>query len=244
VKIAIISDIHSNLEALNSLPQDFDELWVLGDLVNYGPNPIEVVEFIHAKANVVVRGNHDHAIGFNEDPRCSKPFREMADAMKEYTRSVLSSKHRQFLRGLPLRAERDVDGVRVVLCHAIPSDPLFAYCLPDSDRWQPELEQANADILLVGHTHIPFARELGQRKVVNPGSLGQPKTASPAARYAMWDTAQGRGGIELRCFDYPFGRTIAQVEALPIKHELRLRLAEVLREGGLPDVATEGEEET
>jgi putative phosphoesterase len=238
VKITIISDIHGNLEALTSLPKQFDELWVLGDLVNYGPDPIGVVEFVQANASAVVRGNHDHATGFDQDPRCSKPFREMADTMKEYTRSVLSESHKKFLRELPLTTDREAEGVRVTLCHAIPSDPLFAYCLPGSDRWEAELEQVNADILLVGHTHIPFVREFGARTVVNPGSLGQPKTGTPAARYAVWDTDRGRGGIELRSFDYPFERTIAKIDALPIRKEIRNSLAAVLRSGGLPGTAT------
>ena len=177
-------------------------------------------------------------LGSTKIPAVRKPFREMADAMKEYTRSVLSEAHKEFLRKLPLRMYREVDGVRVALCHAIPSDPLFAYCLPDSDRWETELEQASADVLLVGHTHIPFVREFGARTVVNPGSLGQPKTGRPAARYAIWDTDRGRGGIELRSFDYPFEKTIAKIDALPIPPEIRDSLAAVLRNGGLPDAAT------
>src|SRR5579863_5328527 len=85
----------------NSLPEKFDELWVLGDLVNYGPNPAEVVDFVQAKASFVIRGNHDHAIGFDEDPRGSVPFRAMARVMQQYTSSVLSQS--QFLRNLPFR---------------------------------------------------------------------------------------------------------------------------------------------
>jgi putative phosphoesterase len=233
MKAVIISDIHGNLEALRSLPETFDELWVLGDLVNYGPEPGGVVDFIQTNADVVVRGNHDHAVGFDEDPRCSRPFREMADVMKEYTRSVLSDAQKQFLRDLPSTKSLDVEGVRVVFCHAVPSDPLFAYCLPDADRWQAELEQAGADVLLVGHTHIPFVREFGTQMVVNPGSLGQPKTGTPAARYAVWDTTQGRRGIELRSFDYDFERTISKINALPIRSDVRASLAHVLRHGGL-----------
>jgi predicted phosphodiesterase len=61
MRIVIISDIHANLEALTSLPGGFDALWVLGDLVNYGPNPAEVVEFVRSTASLVVRGNHGHA---------------------------------------------------------------------------------------------------------------------------------------------------------------------------------------
>jgi len=234
MKVAIISDIHGNLEALNALNENVDELWVLGDLVNYGPDPGAVIDFIKAKADVVVRGNHDHAIGFDEDPHCSRPFREMADATKAYTCSVLSEVQKQFLRALPLKKDRDIEGLRVVLCHALPSDPLFAYCLRDSDRWESELEQTNADVLLVGHTHVPFIREFGTRIVVNPGSLGQPKTGSPAARYAVWETSLGTRGFELRAFHYPFERTIAKIDALPIDARIRSSLADVLRHGGLP----------
>jgi protein phosphatase len=130
MKVVILSDIHGNLEALSALREKFDELWVLGDLVNYGPDPAEVIEFVRANASVIVRGNHDHAIGFGEDPRCSPPFREMAEAMTQYTKSVLSDSQKQFLRDIPLAARRDVDGLQVSLCHAAPSDPLFAYVLP------------------------------------------------------------------------------------------------------------------
>jgi len=230
MKIVMISDLHGNLEALTALPEEYDELWVLGDLVNYGPDPAEVVEFARARAGVIVRGNHDHAIGFGEDPRCPQPFREMAEAMMHYTNSVLSDSQKQFLRDLPLTAEREIEGMRFSLCHAIPSDPLFAYCLPDSDQWIKEVDRVNSDILLVGHTHRPFVRQIGTKKIVNPGSLGQPKTGSPAACYAIWSG----GEIELRSFDYRFEDTIRKIDALPIPVHVRDGLAAVLRRGGLP----------
>lgn len=229
MKIVIISDLHGNLEALTSLPEEYDELWVLGDLVNYGPDPAKVVEFVRGKASVVVRGNHDHAIGLGEDPRCSSPFREMAEVMIRYTNSVLSCSQKRFLLDLPPATTREVDGLRVFLCHAVPSDPLFAYFPPDSDRWEQELELAKADVLLVGHTHLPFVRRFGTKRVVNAGSLGQPKTEIPAACYAVWDD----GRIELRSFEYPFGETIRKIEALPIAAGIRTDLANVLRNGGL-----------
>jgi len=230
MKIVIISDLHGNLEALSALPEEYDELWVLGDLVNYGPDPAEVVEFVRARASVMVRGNHDHAIGFGEDPRCSPPFREMAEVMMQYTNSVLSDSQKQFLRDLPLTAERDLEGVRVSLCHAAPSDPLFVYCLPGSDRRIREIELVNSNILLVGHTHLPFIRQIGTKKIVNPGSLGQPKTGRPSACYAVWD----EGRIELRSFEYPFEETIRKIDALPIAAGIKSSLADVLRHGGLP----------
>ncbi|MGP0074065.1 MAG: metallophosphoesterase family protein [Bryobacteraceae bacterium] len=229
MKVVIISDIHGNLEALTGLPENFDELWVLGDLVNYGPNPGEVVDFVKANAAVVIRGNHDHAIGFNEDPHSSSPFSEMAQTMQRYTSSILSESQKQFLRDLPLRADREFRGITVSMCHAVPSDPLLAYCPPDSPRWESELELAKADILLVGHTHLAFERQFGSRRVINPGSVGQPKTGTPAACYAVWED----GAIELRSFEYPFQNTIEKIARLPIPTGIKASLSDVLRSGGL-----------
>lgn len=102
VKIVIISDIHGNYDALAAMPEEYDELWVLGDLVNYGPEPGRVVDCIGKNAAAAVRGNHDHSIGYNEDPRCSARYQEMAAATRTFSDSVLKSNQKQFLRELPL----------------------------------------------------------------------------------------------------------------------------------------------
>ena len=89
MKIVIISDIHGNLAALNALPEhDFDELWCIGDLVDYGPNPHEVIEWVRQQAKDTVRGNHDHAAGFSVDPQCSAPFKKLAEDTLRFTLSV------------------------------------------------------------------------------------------------------------------------------------------------------------
>jgi hypothetical protein len=68
MKIVIISAFHGNFDALEALPETYNELWVLGDLVNYGPEPAAVVDFVKANGSILVRGNHDHSIGYDEDP--------------------------------------------------------------------------------------------------------------------------------------------------------------------------------
>jgi predicted phosphodiesterase len=80
MRICIISDLHANLEALRALPGGYDELWVLGDLVNYGPDPAAVIDFVRSRASLVIRGNHDHSVGFDADCGCSPRFRAMAEA--------------------------------------------------------------------------------------------------------------------------------------------------------------------
>jgi len=227
MKILIVSDLHANLEAVEALPKDFDRLWVLGDLVNYGPDPKEVVDFVRENASVVMRGNHDHAIGFDEDPRCSAPFRRMAEETRRYTRSVLGEEHRKYLRGLPLMATAAADGRRVLFCHATPSDPLFAYRPQDSDLWLTDEVDRAIHIELVGHTHVPFRRVLPERLIVNPGSVGQPKHGRAEACYALWQD----GKIALASAPYDFERTIDKLRDLRLSPAVFEDLANVLRTG-------------
>jgi putative phosphoesterase len=230
MKIVIISDIHGNFDALSALPESGDELWVLGDLVNYGPEPGPVIDFIRSHATMVVRGNHDHAVGYHEDPRCTPRFREMAAATGRYTESVLKPDQKEFLRNLPVQSEARRGGTRFYLCHATPLDPLFGYCEAESDRWIQELENLPDDVVLTGHTHIPVIRSIGNLTLVNPGSLGQPKTASPEARYAVWQDGQ----IEVKSYPYPVEGVIEKMQALPIDAALRNELSVILRTGKIP----------
>lgn len=229
MKIVIISDVHSNYEALRALPEECDELWVLGDLVNYGPEPKEVVESVRAKASVVVRGNHDHSIGYDVDPRCTPRYHKMADITRQYTASVVTKEQKQFLRDLPLKVEVQRDGTRFYLTHARPSDPLYGYCLQNSDEWVKEVEAVEAEVVLVGHTHTPFARKIGNRLLVNPGSLGQPKTGKPDACYAVW---QG-GKFDLKSFSYPVEKTVAKLKELSFAAEVETDLITVLKTGSV-----------
>ncbi len=212
------------------MPNDYDELWVLGDLVNYGPNPVEVLEFVRAHATVVVQGNHDHSVGFGVDPRCSARYRDMARETGRFTAAVLTEDHKAYLRSLPTSAERKAAGSHFYLCHATPSDPLFSYLLPDSPAWPSEVERVEADVLLVGHSHLPFTRSVGRRQILNPGSLGQPKNGSPLACCAVWQD----GGVQLQSFEYPVASTIEKIWSLPVSEEVRKDLTAVLTTGRTP----------
>jgi protein phosphatase len=144
-----------------------------------------------------------------------------------YTKAILSPDDLEYLSKLPLIAERVVDGIRLLLCHAALSDPLYKYVPPDSSLWESEAERANADVLLVGHTHLPFVRSIGNSIIVNPGSLGQPKQGNPQACYAIWDRE-----IELRSFDYAINQTVAKIGRMPIPSRIRADLIAVLESGG------------
>jgi predicted phosphodiesterase len=136
MRIGIISDLHANIEALNALPDDYDELWVLGDLVNYGPDPVATIDFVRERADLVIRGNHDQSVGFDVDCGCSPRFRKMAAATRQFTIARLPDGDQQYLRELPVSARREIDGTAFFLCHATPSDFLYEYRAPDSSLWE------------------------------------------------------------------------------------------------------------
>lgn len=229
MKIAIISDLHGNWEAVRSFPEKYDELWVLGDLVIYGPEPGAVVDFVKANSRVVVRGNHDHSLGYDVDPRCTPRYQEMADLTRRYSASVLKKEQKEFLRALPLKLELNRQDTRFYLCHAKPSDPLYGYCPEQSDEWVNEVERVNADVLLVGHTHTPFVRQIGDRLVVNPGSLGQPKTGKSDACYAIWED----GLFYLKSFPYAVDETVGHLKTLGFSPEVEKDLITVLNTGSV-----------
>jgi protein phosphatase len=231
MKIVIISDLHGNYDALSALPESYDELWVLGDLVDYGPQPGDIVDFVRGKATVIVRGNHDQAVGFDENPRCTPRYHDMAEQTRQFCLVALSPRQKDFLRNLPLHLEIERGGTRFYLCHARPSDPLYGYCPEDSDLWGSELKKVDVDILLVGHTHTPFIRHIGNQIVANPGSLGQPKTKTGKAEacYAVWQD----GRLDLKQFAYPVETVIGKLEKLPVTLEVFQDLATVLRTGAV-----------
>lgn len=234
-RIAIISDIHGNFEALKTLPDDYDELWVLGDLVNYGPQPREVIEFVREHATLVVRGNHDDAVAYDRDPRCSAAFRKAAEETQRYAAEVLSYEDKAYLAALPHYHWARRGGRTFYLCHAVPSDPLYAYSASDSRNWARELTVTGTDFLFVGHTHIQFCLREGEQLVVNPGSIGQPKMGKPRATYAVWEN----GSVSLHSYEYAVQRTVERVRSMPVSPSTQEFLARVLETGS---VAKSGKE--
>jgi protein phosphatase len=235
MKIVVVSDIHANLAAIKALPEEnYDSLWCLGDLVGYGPRPHETIRWVDIHASAVVRGNHDHAAGFNVTPDCSPPYRSLADATRHYTQEVCTKNDFAFLRELPLRKQVIIDKTKFHLVHAVPSDPLFGYLAEDSDQWSNEVQRIDADVLFVGHTHKPFIRQIDSCIVVNPGSVGQPKTGRPLACYAVWED----GRIALKEYEYPIEETIEEISQMTISERDRRALTSILLTGQL---ATNGD---
>lgn len=229
MKLVIVADIHGNYDALRALPEDYDELWVLGDLVNYGPQPREVVEEVMKTASLVIQGNHDHAVAHDDDSRWTNRYRAMAEATRRYTSSILSDAHKTYLRGLPVQAQAERDGCRFHLVHAMPSDPFYGRCPPEDDGWATEIGALDADVLLVGHSHAPFLRRIGDKVLLNPGSIGQPRAGKPLASYAVWQD----GRFELKSFPHPVEATVAKLKSLGFPPAIEAELVTILATGSV-----------
>jgi len=189
--VALISDIHSNLEALEAVwreIRDADAFLCMGDLVGYGASPNEVVEFVRRQMEkrtfLCVRGNHDNAIAFGADWN----FNPYARQAVRWHQRIMSGENLEFLRRLPIRQLFEDDtGRSYLLIHGSPRAPLDEYLFP----WLPEsefravLNYVKQDDLLLGHTHIPMLKVIEGRRIINPGSVGQPRDGDWRASYAL-----------------------------------------------------------
>ena len=208
MRCLIVSDIHGNLEAFKSVIDHasgvggFDQIWQLGDLVGYGPEPGGCIELLLEYDHVGVAGNHDLAavgkIGL-------ELFNESAAAAARWTMNQLTEGHVAFLKALPLRFETE----DFTFSHGSPRDPVWEYLVTEQSA-TPNFSHFDTRRCLVGHSHLPFLCKLQDdqavfysfpvrmsvrlghdRYIINPGSVGQPRDGLPTASYAIYDSDAG-----------------------------------------------------
>jgi len=228
MKILVLADIHANWAALSAITESFDECLFLGDLVDYGSNPIPCVEWVKAHATAVVRGNHDHAVAQRIVARGGSGFRQLAAATRQLQWDALAPSHLKYLGRMPVTRHLRLDDTRFALVHATPRDPMDEYLADDAAAWQARLEGIDADILCVGHSHIQFHLEFNGVQVLNPGSVGQPRDGDPRCAYAVVED----GKVQLRRVTYDIDAAIAHLRKSGIDGPV-LEIAEsALRTGG------------
>jgi predicted phosphodiesterase len=133
MRIAIISDVHANLAALESIQEPYDLLLCLGDLVDYGPQPREAIHWVRERALKVIRGNHDHALGYNVDCRCAPIMKEASVTTRRWHSYLLSQDEKEYLQGLPIAERLELAGATFHLAHASPTGDLYDYHItPDA----------------------------------------------------------------------------------------------------------------
>lgn len=231
MRILVVSDIHANWSALSAIDEPHDACLCVGDLVDYGPDPLPCVRWAMEHALHAVRGNHDHGVAQGIDVVGDHGYRYLTSVTRQPHWHALGPVERRYLLQLPLTQRLTLGGKRFLLVHGTPRDPLDEYLMNDPATWARRLSGIEADIVCVGHTHMQFNLKVGETIVLNPGSVGQPRDGDPRAAYAIIED----GMIQLKRVAYPIEETIARAEASDLPDRAKALYCEGLRLGRLPN---------
>ena len=236
MRVAVISDIHANWHALEAVAgaidqEKPDEIWCLGDVVGYGPQPNECCDWTSTRANVCLAGNHDLGVLGTLDIAA---FSDDAAAAARWTQGVLNDDARRYLAMLEPSARRD----GVALYHGSPRDPVWEYVLSYEAAGE-AIEESPADVTVIGHSHLPIAIgegelvgghagngvevELDGRWLLNPGSVGQPRDGDPDAAWLLLDLEARRASF--RRAKYDVEKTQAEMRDVGLPDVLANRLS-------------------
>lgn len=238
MRILVVSDIHGNWPALAAIDEPHDVCLCLGDLVDYGPDPARCVRWAMEHAHYAIRGNHDHGVAQGIPVAGEKGYRYLTSATRPWVWDALGPEERRYLLQLPLTQRVTLQGKRFMMVHATPRDPLDEYLLKDLPTWSRRLQNVEADIVCVGHSHLQFNLAVDGVVVVNPGSVGQPRDGDPRAAYAVIDGNK----IELKRVAYPVDETVALIEASSLPDRAKQIMCDALRLGRLPELSGDDEE--
>jgi putative phosphoesterase len=228
MRILVIADVHANWPALQAVAREPHDVCVcLGDLVDYGLEPGPCVEWVRTHAQYVVRGNHDHGAAQNVLVHGKAGFKYLTSVTRPFTRERLSADDIRYLARMPVTRTLSIEGTRFLLAHASPRDPMDEYAPADVGFWTRRLAHVEADVVCVGHTHHPYVLEAGEKLVINPGSVGQPRDGDPRASYAVIEDYN----VELKRVEYPVEEVVAVIEASPLAGPDKEMLSEVFRRG-------------
>jgi diadenosine tetraphosphatase ApaH/serine/threonine PP2A family protein phosphatase len=238
MRIAVVADVHANLEAFEAVlahAGNVDEVWSLGDIVGYGPDPSQCIALLHDYPHIAIAGNHDYAatgvIG-------TEDFNPFAAEAARWTATKLSLEDQLWLSNL---SAVQIEG-EFTLAHGSLRDPIWDY-LVSTNAAEEHLTRQTTPYGLVGHSHLPHVYSKGQtglrethvedgeevslgeqRFVANPGSVGQPRDGDPRAAYCVVDT--GRRRMTFHRVAYDFEVTQAKIAAQGLPDYLASRLAE------------------
>jgi len=241
MRYAIIADIHSNLTALKAVLDDIeqrggaDELWCLGDIVGYGPEPCQCISLLREYNHVCVAGNHDWAaiekIGIDN-------FNPAAATACQWTARQLRVDDREYLSNLPLVIEKD----NFTLVHGSPREPIWEYLVSTSSARQ-NLPYLKTKYCLTGHSHQANVFLFDEMEsctirifsddtilplennsvIINPGSVGQPRDHDPRASYAIYDSEKKQVSNHRVTYDIRVTQEKMMAHGLPVRLITRLR---------------------
>ena len=234
MRVALFSDVHSNLPALEAVLGDINAIGVevryaLGDLVGYAPWPNEVLERLQAERIQGVMGNYDEGAGSDAD-ECGCAYtnpveKALGDQSFAWTKAHTSYANKVWLRSLAREIRFEADGLRVLLVHGSPRriNEYLYEDKPDS-TFARIAERSDADVIVCGHTHRPYEKTVAGVWFINDGSAGKPKDGDPRACWALLDTTAR--SVEFRRVEYDVERAAEAILASELPHEFAAQVRE------------------
>ncbi len=226
MKFAVLSDIHGNMFALRAVLADIekqkvDRILCLGDLAMAGPEPNKVIDFVKTQDWTVIQGNTDEMIAnFSEElfDKLHKDAPIMANALKKDVEDI-SEENILYLKNLPINKCIEVEGIKILLTHGSPRrNNENIYPNMDIKIIEDIVQDADADLIFCGHTHIPCGYQTNSKiTIINDGSVGRPFTEKPDACYVLADVKNGQFEIEHRTLDYDRDSAMAILEKRPFE---------------------------
>ena len=235
MRIAVISDIHSNIYALEAVLGDIENRNVdlvvcTGDLVGYGTRPNEVINTIRKKKVLTIMGNYDDAIG-NYKIVCGCDYPDPKDAQKaglsmQFTSSETTDENKKYLSNLPKESTLTFNNKTIKLVHGS-TRLINEYLKENSEEAKEVMSELDEDILVCGHTHIPYVKYYGEKLLINAGSVGKPKTNNPKANYVI---------IEINNEDnLSNGKSLIEVEIIEVNYDFEKAAKEIEKNNILPN---------
>ncbi|HYO88128.1 MAG TPA: metallophosphoesterase family protein [Candidatus Limnocylindrales bacterium] len=236
--VTIFGDIHGNAPALAAVLQEIDargltNLYCLGDLVGYGVQPNEVVTTIRSRSIPTIMGNYDLGVG-NDSDDCGCAYKAEVDEARgkrsiAWTNAHTDVDHKAYLRGLPASIPLALGELRVLLVHGSPRKVNeYLYETRPDESFERILDGVEADVLVCGHTHLPYHKVLPSgRHVINAGSVGKPKDLDPRAAFIVLQAEGLDLSVEFVRVPYDVEAAASAIEATDMPHEF----AAMLRDG-------------
>lgn len=223
MKIAVISDIHGNIDALSTLLEDVDAEKVdtiicLGDLVGYGPYPNQVISMIRSRNILCIKGNYDSSVVDNEYSYIRET--NLNSFSLPWTVNELTEDNRIFLQNLPSTITLNIANKNLLFVHGSPNK-INEYLLKDADNTLDIMNSINEDILFCAHTHLPDIKEFSDKLYINCGSVGKPKIGRPNITYCILNiTLETKISAEIKEIPYDFTKIVKHMTNLRFPTEL------------------------
>lgn len=211
MKVAFISDIHSNPMALEAVLKDIesrqiDSIYNLGDSIGYHTKPNEVLQLLQEKELTSIKGNHDLDI-------LNKKFNPKNDPdIFEWTFNNLTEENCQYLESLPDSINVTIEGWKFHICHGSP-ESVELYCYEGSDYSEEMINASEADVIVCGHTHLPYLKKYDKKYMINSGSVGKPKIGRPNATYNLVTVTETDISSEIIEVPYDYESMASHVES-------------------------------